>query len=434
MLPFYEKIAAEGDAPEYGPTMSGEQKCGSCRFFRTDDEGAGYCDKYKFICQSNFVCESWEPGEHAKLSSAQALDSVGGSILEKGEGVSTLAGQLAKGNIGPDTLKLLRDKKLLPTNVERSIGVGETAVGAFYPKKKRTKTAAARLKDLVSSIDPMGVEATLAGVQAEQAGVTAKEHRNRRMRAMAEGAVGGGIVAPTLTGIVIGGTKGALKGGPLRRRLAQAATEAGRTTKDLYSRGAAPALAAGGVLAAGGAGKQYDTGRNLAILSDLDRSIKEGSWLSPYVAAPAIIGSGVGLSTALGQRKEMRQDMKALRAGKISPGEYAKRSKDRWGDVAMDAGVGAGVGLAGTAVAKKLAIPFAKKLSDKTTKYVGDKVDEASSAVLKNVDSRLSSHRRETAAAAKELSESQLRRASETDFLRGTRQGLNPLNWFRRSK
>ena len=214
MLPFYPKVAAEEDAPGYGPTMSDMEKCGTCRFFRPTDSGTGYCDKFKFICQEDFVCESWEAGERSKAAQVEDRSSSTGSsitnpaeelgetIVERGTDSVDLARDIASGKISPATLKKARQKRLLPDRAEKTLQLGEKAVGLFYPKKGQ-KTAS------VSSIARKAALPVVAGT----AGLVVGKKKGKK-----EG---------LRTGYVVGGRTGYLTG--KKRGYAQGVEQARRS-------------------------------------------------------------------------------------------------------------------------------------------------------------------------------------------------------------
>jgi len=72
-LPFWPKIAAASDAPNYQPT-AGDDRCGVCAYFRALNDGSGYCEKFSFQCEPQSVCDDFVAAGNVKTSSASTVD------------------------------------------------------------------------------------------------------------------------------------------------------------------------------------------------------------------------------------------------------------------------------------------------------------------------------------------------------------------------
>lgn len=68
-LPFWPKIAAASDAPNYQPT-AGDDRCGVCAYFRSLNDGSGYCEKFSFQCEPQSVCDDFVAAGNVKTSAA----------------------------------------------------------------------------------------------------------------------------------------------------------------------------------------------------------------------------------------------------------------------------------------------------------------------------------------------------------------------------
>lgn len=68
-LPFWPKIAAASDAPNYQPT-AGDDRCGVCAYFRSLNDGSGYCEKFSFQCEPQSVCDDFVATGNVKTSAA----------------------------------------------------------------------------------------------------------------------------------------------------------------------------------------------------------------------------------------------------------------------------------------------------------------------------------------------------------------------------
>lgn len=60
ITPMIEELP-ESDSPNYKLAMANSPRiCGSCRFFKWDDETSGHCTTYDFTSLANHVCDSWQ--------------------------------------------------------------------------------------------------------------------------------------------------------------------------------------------------------------------------------------------------------------------------------------------------------------------------------------------------------------------------------------
>ena len=79
-------------------------------------------------------------------------------------------------------------------------------------------------QDFIAGVDPFGIYTSQYGQQAEQAGLSEKQHKLKTTVSALGGIAGGGVVVPTaVSGIASGITEAAKGGGPLSARLARAA-------------------------------------------------------------------------------------------------------------------------------------------------------------------------------------------------------------------
>ena len=57
------KHAAVEDAPNYRPASDERTRCGTCKYFSSEQGGRGDCERYNFTCHEDMVCDGWEPVE-----------------------------------------------------------------------------------------------------------------------------------------------------------------------------------------------------------------------------------------------------------------------------------------------------------------------------------------------------------------------------------
>jgi len=134
---------------------------------------------------------------------------------------------------------------------------------------KNAEDLSAGLSDFVGAIDPRGIDPAIAGIRAQKAGISEKEHKRKRLLARLGGTLGGAVLVPGVTAGGIGALQGAFTSqGGVKNRLIGAGSGAVSSIRDLGSRAALPSAIAGGYLGSVTSKNQYNTGRNLASLKE----------------------------------------------------------------------------------------------------------------------------------------------------------------------
>lgn len=119
MIPFFPKFGSEEDAPGYGPSGS-EDRCETCAHYR-DLGNKGYCEKFSFLCNPEYVCDDYRPAGTIKESQA----------IEKSVELTRSAAKKIEKDVIPET----RHAKNI------------AALRAFFAKEK-TASVKDRLKSL----------------------------------------------------------------------------------------------------------------------------------------------------------------------------------------------------------------------------------------------------------------------------------------------
>lgn len=106
MLPFYPKLAAESDAPEYTSISMRDEKCEECRFFRALATGGGYCEKFSFHAAPDGVCDDYSRVDKGQLkqSSAPVLAPAAEELKQRRDYAKEAVKGLARGRISKDTV------------------------------------------------------------------------------------------------------------------------------------------------------------------------------------------------------------------------------------------------------------------------------------------------------------------------------------------
>jgi len=224
MISFYPKFGAAEDAPNYRPAES-EDRCETCAHFRNLGP-QGYCEKFSFMCDPEYVCDDYRPAGSVKESSAS----------EKKK-------KALKFGYYEDALRSLRKA---------------------FPEKKASRDRSAFLEGMHPI--PGGV-VTQAVQDRLDDQTTAEDMIRRRRLATAGGVLGGGLLVPGAVAAVVGGAKGAITGKGVGGRIVSAGTNAASALRGTFQASSAPALTAGGLLGGLGAREQYNVGSTLAEMA-----------------------------------------------------------------------------------------------------------------------------------------------------------------------
>jgi hypothetical protein len=120
------------------------------------------------------------------------------------------------------------------------------------------------------------------------------------------------------------------------------------------------------------------------------QAVKSASVLkNPYVAMGTLGAGAMGTRSLLKNKNQMIQDMRDRRSGKIDSNEFKRRVKEYAGSAAIDAAVGGGLGVGGTAAVKKLAVPQIKRVADEAGTFMDRKARDAAREAMKEVDKTL---------------------------------------------
>ena len=117
------------------------------------------------------------------------------------------------------------------------------------------------------------------------------------------------------------------------------------------------------------------------------KAVKAASaFKNPYVAMGTLGAGAMGTRSLMKNKNQMIQDMRDRRSGKIDSAELKRRMKEYAGSAAIDAAVGGGLGVGGTAAVKKLAVPQIKHVADEAGGFMDRKVRDAAREAMKEVD------------------------------------------------
>lgn len=408
MIPFYPKFGAAEDAPGYGPATS-EDRCESCAAYRNLGQ-QGYCEKFAFMADPEYSCDDYRPAGVVKESSVKkAVDAPKAAIEEKVRSAKRVAQSAAKLE-ALQAIEEARKGALVPKRYEGAL----RALDTVYP----AKTAADDRSAFLQGLHPIpGGVVTQAAEDRLDPETSADDMKRRKRIAMLGGAVSGGALVPGAVAVGIGGARGALARKGLSR-VSGAARGAGAALGDTFHRASIPALSAGAGIGALGAGAQYDVGATLAELA------KDKVASNPYVAFGGTAAGLMGTRSLLSDKDKILRDLRLKREGKITGSEVRDRLKNYGIAAGANAAIGGALG-AGTVYGfRKLVKPELMRMGDEVAGYAGKKIEQASERTLKSVDDLAEKHRVATQEAAEDLANRQRKAYSETDLLKGTREGM----------
>ena len=420
MIPFFPKFGSEEDAPGYGPSGSGDA-CEKCAFYRNLGN-QGYCERFSFLCRPEFVCDDFVVAGTVKESSDYAA-SLAAFAKEKANEkkkattkmlTATKRGELkkalsiAEGDLIPET-KHTRNMK---------------AIRAVYGKEKKASA-------FLASLDPLAGDVAKGAIEDSfSPDVSAEDMRRNRNLATLGGAISGGVLVPAVVSLGVGGGRGALtRGSSVRQRLARSVGGARQALEDTFVSEGAPALIAGGGLGALGTRGQYDLGTGIASAYEKKASLKT------YGTFGGLGATALGAQSLLGSKDRAISDLRLHRRGKISDQELSRRMKEYGGSAAINAAVGAGLGMGATFGARKFLKPELTRMGDEVATYANKKVSEG----LKSVDDLATKHRKASADEARQLANEQraayssaisrkgdelVDKMQNADLLKGTRKGV----------
>jgi len=104
-IPYWPKFASAEDAPNYQPT-AGEDRCETCSYFRSLNDGSGYCERFSFQCEPANICDDFVMAGRAKIGAAPSksltkrLGEFFDNPVTKRVSISTGAGAAAGGVAG----------------------------------------------------------------------------------------------------------------------------------------------------------------------------------------------------------------------------------------------------------------------------------------------------------------------------------------------
>ena len=408
MIPFYPKFGSAEDAPEYGPATS-EDRCETCAAYRNLGQ-QGYCEKFSFMANPEYSCDDYRPAGVVKESSVkEVVEAPKGAVERKVES----AKRVAESAVRLDALKAIEEARkgaLVPKRYEDAL----RALDTVYP----AKTAADDRSALLQGLHPIPGGVVTQAVEDRLDPDTSLEDMKRRKRlAMLGGAVSGGVLVPSTVAVGIGGARGALARKGLSR-VSGAARGAGAALQDTFHRASIPALTAGAGIGALGAGAQYDVGATLAELA------RDKVASNPYLAFGGTAAGLMGTSSLMSDKDKILRDLQLKREGKITSSEARQRLKNYGIAAGANAAIGAGLGAGAVYGFRKLVKPELIRMGDEVAGYAGKKMEEASERTLRSIDDLAEKHRLATQEAAEDLANRQRKAYSETDLLKGTREGM----------
>lgn len=58
-------LRVKGTPPDHyqDAPAAAARRCGSCRFYKTENDNSGHCEKFDFTCMASYVCNDYKPGE-----------------------------------------------------------------------------------------------------------------------------------------------------------------------------------------------------------------------------------------------------------------------------------------------------------------------------------------------------------------------------------
>lgn len=408
MIPFYPKFGAAEDAPGYGPATS-EDRCETCAAYRNLGP-QGYCEKFAFMADPEYSCDDYRPAGVVKESSVERVVSVPKDAVERKVKSAKKVARSASRLQAMQAIEEARKGALIPKRYEGAI----KALDTVYP----SKTAADDRSAFIEGLHPIPGGVVTQAVEDRLDPNTSSDDMKRRKRlAMLGGAVSGGVLVPGAVAVGIGGARGALARKGLSR-VSGAARGAGASLGDTFHRASIPALTAGAGIGALGAGAQYDVGATLAELA------KDKVASNPYLAFGGTAAGLMGSKSLMSDKDKILRDMQLRREGKISKSEIKTRLKNYGIAAGANAAIGGGMGAGAVYGFRKLVKPELIRMGDEVAGYAGKKIDQASEKTLSSIDDLAAKHRVATQEAAEDLANRQRKAYSETDLLKGTREGM----------
>lgn len=437
MNPFYPKFGAAEDAPDYRISESSDN-CESCAHYRNLGN-QGYCEKFSFVCEPEYVCDDFRPAGVIKESGLDLRALAGLEGIDAEEIAQELKNRETAAMVAAKNLADLKPAaaasaanraKLVPTRYRGTVKALEMA----YPLEKYTeeKSASSDTSAFFEGLHPIpGGVVTQAVSDRLDPGTTAEDMRRRKRLAILGGAATGGVLLPGAIAATIGGARGV----SLRKglsRLSGAGAGARAALDDTFHRASIPALATGAALGGLGAGEQYEIGSALGSL------VQEKN--AAYGAFGATGAALMGGKSLLSDKDKILRDLTLARTGKISRGELSNRLQNYGIAAGANAAVGGALGMGAVLGFRKIMKPELTRMGDSLAAYAGQKAEAASQKTLASVDDLLTKHRTAAATEAAELADRQRKAYSQTitdkgeelvdrmrnaDLLEGTRKGMS---------
>lgn len=148
-LPFWPKLAAVSDAPNYRPT-AGDAQCGTCSYFRALNDGGGYCEKFSFEAEPESVCDAFLEAGRAKVASVyDTMSDLAKNPVARRIGMSAGAGALAGAGVGARG-----SGEDAGREIARGAAAGATAgavIGGIGPVMRAARLRSAFQKDMAAT-------------------------------------------------------------------------------------------------------------------------------------------------------------------------------------------------------------------------------------------------------------------------------------------